>query len=185
MPVSWSPFAVRQRLLVTELTPQQCYERLQLKVRSTREQIGQARGVVSTEGFSIRPDPGPIRNFQIVANGAFTAIPTGTQIKVRLSLDSSTSDFALLWFGGVLLFLCGGLIQLIPPHSQGQQPEWAFIYGPAGMLLLGCVFFNVFRLALEAPLLQFLKETLQAEDASRILPASSPSSTEPSWRTRR
>jgi hypothetical protein len=169
---SWWPFAVRHPRLVTRLTPPQCYECLQPKVRPassspTNLSAGQVWGLVSADGFRIRRDARDvIHGFQVEAEGVFRPIPSGTQIDVRLAPDPVSFGFMALWLTGVSLFLCGGITQFFLPHSQGQHPEWAFVIIPAVMLLFGCAFFRIFRLALEDRLLQFLKKTLRAEETS-------------------
>lgn len=183
MPGYWWFFGVRHYRLRTRLSPQRCEKLLQEKLKPACSSPGtpfsifvrgvvsegiDIRGVVSAQGFSIRCGGGEIRNFWVRANGSFVAAPTGTQIEAHLSIDRPTFVFLLLWFGLAACFLAGGVSQFVEPQTQGQPPQWPFVLIPAGMLLFGYGLSLSFRRALEGPLLKLLKQTLHAEDASRL-----------------
>lgn len=170
---SWSPFAVRHLRLATRLTPQQCYERLQPKVKPASSSprslsAGQVWGEVSADGFQIHRDARDlVHGFQVEAHGTFRPTLSGTQIDVRPTADPSSFAFMVVWLTGVSLFLCGGIAQFLVPHKRGWHPQWAFVLIPAAMLLFGCAFFRIFRRALEDRLLEFLQKTLQAKETSQ------------------
>jgi hypothetical protein len=169
----WWPFAVRRHRLVTKLTPQQCYERLQPRVKPmpfwpTDLPSRYVRGEVYPTNFTIRKGIGYSNPLQTVAIGQVKATPRGSDIGVRLSADPASIVFLAMWGGGVLLIM---FLNAWPrlASQPGDQTSLAFIIIPACMLLMGYGLSAIGRwLAADEGdrLLQFLKTTLHAEDVA-------------------
>jgi hypothetical protein len=169
----WWPFAARHHRLVTKLTPEQCYERLQPRVKllpfwPTRLRSRYVRGAVSPTSFSIRKGIGYSNPLQTVAIGHCRAIPQGTEISVSLSADEASIGFLGVWFGGVFLFLFWQVAEWLASRP-GHRPSVGFIIAPVCMLLMGYLITVQWRRQAAGEtdqLLQFLKGTLHAKDAA-------------------
>jgi hypothetical protein len=104
-----NPFQVTEGCLQTQLSPEECRRRLLAQRASwfmARVDASTVRGTVSSDRFAISRSPGyGNRNpVQRVARGRYVAVPGGTRILVRLTLDPSAA-LLLLPVLGVLLAL--------------------------------------------------------------------------------
>jgi hypothetical protein len=166
-----NPFVVEYQLFHTQLSPEQCQQRLRSRLvpwfwMSSRVEPADGRvrtlerpvaGSVSEEGFNIARTPWYLP-FKTVASGQFVARPDDTRIAVRLSLGliSSLRDIGFL---ALQIWLVGGLIGWQTVTSSIALTAVMLLY-PIGEYLYG-------RWAARgdgAALLAFLEETLDGEE---------------------
>ena len=172
-----------QHVLRTQLNSEQCCERLQ-------HQVGQwnwylypipeqpLRGVVSKTGFTLRKTTRYRNDFQPVASGKLASAPDGTRIEVRLATAPGGSFFTF-WLG-LWLFMLIVVVPFVIVRSFFRSVplfiKATFLAAviPLCLLLLWAFAQSLFDAGRlrgseeSAFLLNFLRETLEAEDLTNV-----------------
>lgn len=162
---------------VTSLTPATCQRRLHKNVaRSSSWSSGKVlmvRGKVSRNSFRLTKRIDHQNWFQTQAVGDLTAIPDGTLISIRLR----PSSLALAWYSVCFAwFVFAGCVSILASLIlPSLAPGGPLRYAAMALIVLGFLSFVVWSGCRQARdegpfLIQFLCQTLEAQDSVRRLP---------------